>query len=842
MVDFKKRLARTNIPTPLDPLSIYDNLDRASDKGPLRPAQAAILKEWHEERRDERDVIVKLHTGQGKTLIGLLLLQSKLNEEQGGPAVYLCPNNFLIQQTCEQAEQFGVSYCEPDENGDLPFDFLEGKKILITSAQKLFNGLTKFGTGAQSTQVSTMLMDDAHACIDVIRDGLSIKVSRDNPAYMELQQLFEGSLQNQGLGTFADISNRNGDALLLVPYWDWRDRQTEVVKILANHSESNAIKFAWPLLRDNLAECKCVISGTALEISPHIPPLSLFGSYSGAKHRIFMSATVTDDSFLIRGLGLQAETIQNPLTFKDERWSGEKMILIPALMDPSLKRDTIVAKFAPPSDRRRMGIVALTPGFDWTKDWSAYGATIATGKTIYEEVEKLKNGQFGRTLVIANRYDGIDLPDSSCRVLILDSKPRGQSLVERYSDNCRATSEITAVRTARTIEQGLGRSVRGEKDYCCIVLTGPDLIKAIRAKAARRYLSSQTNMQIDIGLEIAEMAKEDIERGGEPYNALVGLINQCLARDQGWKDFYVERMNAVEPKEVSGTTLEMFEREFEAEAMYQKGDIEGAVNSLQSLINSRVTDESDKGWYLQEIARYKYPQSKADSNKLQLAAHRKNRFLLKPLAGMEVAKITVVSQKRMGRIISFVKQFGDFEDLTIGVEDILGALSFGVKADRFEAAVDNLAKALGFVGERPDKEWKQGPDNLWGMLDNEFLLIECKSEAKATRAEIHKYEAEQMNSSCGWFSRIYAGAKVTNVMIVPTNRLANAATFSHDVRIMQDKGLTKLKENVRSFFKEFQNMDFRDLSENQLQELVNSHGLAVEAIVSDYSVPARPWK
>ena len=30
--------------------------------------------------RSEMDVIVKMHTGQGKTLIGLLILKSKLNE------------------------------------------------------------------------------------------------------------------------------------------------------------------------------------------------------------------------------------------------------------------------------------------------------------------------------------------------------------------------------------------------------------------------------------------------------------------------------------------------------------------------------------------------------------------------------------------------------------------------------------------------------------------------------------------------------------------------------------------------------------------------------------------
>ena len=89
MVDFKKRLRARVSEKPLDPVAIYDSLDRASDKGPLRPVQEYVLSEWHKSLREKRDLIVKLHTGQGKTLIGLLMLQSRLNERRG-PAVYLC--------------------------------------------------------------------------------------------------------------------------------------------------------------------------------------------------------------------------------------------------------------------------------------------------------------------------------------------------------------------------------------------------------------------------------------------------------------------------------------------------------------------------------------------------------------------------------------------------------------------------------------------------------------------------------------------------------------------------------------------------------------------------------
>ena len=107
MVDFKKRLSGKKVIAPTDPVALYDTLDRAHDKGPLRPAQQAVLVEWYTSRREQNDVIVKLHTGQGKTLIGLLMLQSRLNDGKG-PAVYLCPDNFLITQTCDQARQFGI--------------------------------------------------------------------------------------------------------------------------------------------------------------------------------------------------------------------------------------------------------------------------------------------------------------------------------------------------------------------------------------------------------------------------------------------------------------------------------------------------------------------------------------------------------------------------------------------------------------------------------------------------------------------------------------------------------------------------------------------------------------
>jgi hypothetical protein len=59
---------------------------------------------------------------------------------------------------------------------------------------------------------------------------------------------------------------------------------------------------------------------------------------------------------------------------------------------------------------------------------------------------------------------------------------------------------------------------------------------------------------------------------------------------------------------------------------------------------------------------------------------------------------------------------------------------------------------------------------------------------------------------------------------------------------MQPQGLIKLHENVRKFFAEFKDLDFRDLSENKVQDYINAHGLSVDSIKNEYTTSIRSWK
>ena len=93
-----------------EPQELYKTLDRKSVAGPLRPAQKYILNEWYQKHHDDKDLIIKLHTGEGKTLIGLLILQSVINSKQG-PCLYVCPNIYLVSQVCAEADKFGIPCC-----------------------------------------------------------------------------------------------------------------------------------------------------------------------------------------------------------------------------------------------------------------------------------------------------------------------------------------------------------------------------------------------------------------------------------------------------------------------------------------------------------------------------------------------------------------------------------------------------------------------------------------------------------------------------------------------------------------------------------------------------------
>lgn len=79
MVDFKKLPVSKAKPKPINPREIFNALPKPSGINDLYAGQAEVLNAWFA-HRTEKDVVVKLHTGGGKTLVALLMAQSVVNE------------------------------------------------------------------------------------------------------------------------------------------------------------------------------------------------------------------------------------------------------------------------------------------------------------------------------------------------------------------------------------------------------------------------------------------------------------------------------------------------------------------------------------------------------------------------------------------------------------------------------------------------------------------------------------------------------------------------------------------------------------------------------------------
>ncbi|QXP56605.1 DEAD/DEAH box helicase family protein [Cellulophaga sp. HaHa_2_95] len=832
MVDFKKKLGKKVILKKINPLEIYDSLDRKSETGPLRPAQEFILKEWYANRQNDNNLIIKLHTGQGKTLIGLLMLHSRLNSNNS-PCLYICPNIYLVKQTILEAKKFGIPYCTFDSSRDIPESFLNGEKILITHVQKVFNGKTIFGLDNKSINVDHVILDDSHACIDSLKSTFTITIKKEENLYSEFINLFSEDLSEQGEGSFLDIKNAKYESILPIPYWSWVEKKSEVLNLLSSDEDNKSIQFAWPLMKNNLNNYRAIVSGNHIELTPYYIPMHHFGTFNNAKQRILMSATTQDDSFFIKGLGFDINSIKNPLIDPNQKWSGEKMLLLPSLIDESLHRDAIIEKLAVPS-KKKVGFVSLVPSFRLSKEYEEAGSIISDSSNIFEVVQHLKSGEHEHTVVIVNRYDGIDLPDNSCRLLIIDSKPFFMSLSDRYEENCRKSSDVINTKIAQKIEQGLGRSVRGEKDYSTVVLIGGDLVKFIKSTATNKYFSSQTRQQIAIGLEIAEAAKEDLEKEDKPYKVITSLLKQSLTRDEGWKEYYKEQMDEIIPEAKENHLLELFKLEHEAENYHYNGDSEKASQIIQKVIDNNCSDESEKGWYLQSLARYLYSLSKIESTTAQKSAFKKNYQLLHPKGGIVYKKLSFINQNRISRIKEWVNKHSKYEELMLSVNNITDELVFGMPSEKFESSLQELGLALGLLSQRPDKEFKKGPDNLWCINDN-YIMFECKSEVLDTRSEINKHEASQMNSHCGWFEESYQDKKVKRILIIPTKNLSYHANFTHSIEIMRKNRLKKLRLNFQGFFREFKNYEINDLTDDKINDFLLAHNLDINSLSSEYS-------
>ena len=763
MVDFKKLAASKGKPKPINPREIFNSLPKPPGINDLYASQAEVLDSWFP-RRTDHDVVVKLHTGGGKTLVALLMAQSAMNE-LGEPVIYLAPTNQLVDQVIAKSKEYGIPTVRYVSGHPFEAEFFDGKAVLVGAYETLFNGRSRFGvrnSGQNIVKAGAIILDDAHVALSAVRKQFSLTIDAKKHAdiYADLAGRFRTAFVEVGRnGTFADVTSGKDYGVMEVPSWAWQKKLAEVTTFLASHVEK-IDQYVWPFLRDNLAVCHCLFSRRSVTITPIFPPVDLLPTFEACGRRIYMSATIADDSEIVRAFGASAEAVGKPITSTSLAGVGERMILIPELMKLSgVPIAQMVKQIATKLAENKRGAVILSPSGPAAEKWTDIATYPNTTKDVAEKVGAMQAGASYGPIVLANRYDGIDLAGNACRFLVMDNLPQGTSDYDVYRMNVVADSAVSSL-LAQRIEQGIGRGTRGGGDYCAVVLVGSKLVGWIGRKSNLAFLTASTRVQLAMGQEMSQTVKTAKE--------VWETVMKCLKRDADWVSYHaLELADAAHAAPVNVLALRVAGVERKAFKLQRLGQYEKAMGLLEKLIaDSELKDDTQRrAWLSATAARIAYQIGDEErGQKLQTYAYSVSNNHSPPRV-----RPTYVARPSPGKqstaIVDHMLEYDLRGSMIADFEEAVAELVPTASVARYEEALANLGSFLGFDAERPEKVYGKGPDVLWRTEAAFDFVIEAKS--KKEENPLYKSDHAQLLEAEAWFKSAYPKRQAVRISALP---------------------------------------------------------------------------
>ncbi|WP_062986022.1 DEAD/DEAH box helicase [Nocardia anaemiae] len=788
-LDFGKLTKRSVVDSATEPRRIFAALP-ARDPKYARPwdVQTQVWDRWHE-RRTESDLLVKMNTGGGKTVVGLMMLKSCLNESAGA-AVYITPDIFLADQVRGEAKALGIETTDDPRSGR----FQAGKAILVTYVHKVINGLSVFGVVGDTRQhieMGSVLVDDTHACLATLEDQFTLTIPRGHAAYKPLANLFDHALRDQSPSALRDLAEDVPGVALRIPYWAWADHREQVLNALHPHRASDEFKFVWPLIHEVLHLCDVAISYDEIEIKPPCPPIDRIPSLAAAKRRIYLTATLADDSVLVTHFGATPTTIATPITPQTADDLGDRMILTPLETHPGTTDEEVRDFLVEQAERHN--VVVIVPSRRRAAFWRQVADAEHDSQSIHDGVRALREGHVG-LVVLINKYDGIDLPGNACRILALDGLPEAYSALDRIEALALDESDAMITRQIQRIEQGMGRGVRSNDDHCAVLLVGSKLTQRLHKAGGVAKFSPATRAQLTLSGQVADMLH------GMSFSELGSVIDQCLDRDPEWVTASRDALDGVTyPTTSTISPIAVAERE--AFRMAELGRYRDAHAKMREAITAARSDRRHEGWLKQRAASYLHLVDPAAALQMQKSAQTDNKAVLRPRDGVEYHRISSIADQSRQATEYLTTRYENGNDLIVGVAAVLDDLMPNpdpASVPIFEQAVHELGLHLGFGAQRPERDTGEGPDVLWSLGELAYLVIECKSGS--TTDAIWRHDAEQLSHAMDWFDEKYDHTcSATPVLVHNTNMLHKQASGRPGARVFTFAKLAKLREAISKY-------------------------------------------
>ncbi|BAG29661.1 DEAD/DEAH box helicase [Kocuria rhizophila] len=828
MVNFEEMLASEADGVPTEPRELYASLSKSSGYGRLWDVQGQVLSRWYE-HKNKKDIVIKVNTGGGKTILGLLILQSYMNQGDG-PGLYVVPNKQLAKQVAEDAQNLGIQTTSNVDSSQ----YLAGEAIGIINIYELINGRTKFSDNRQSrppVPIGSVVIDDAHAALSTTRTQLSFTIKRNsgNGAYDKLLQLFSNSLSEQSRNGYLDLLEERRGQPMRVPFWEWRKKFSDALSILREISkEDGELYWSWPALAETLQYCRVVFSEKEVCITPYCPPIDHVSSFVKANHRVFLTATLADASILVTDFDADPRSVENCITPILAGDIGERMILVPQEINPSLRVDKLrmrIARFA-----EQYNMVVIVPSEKSARAWNGLNGKIAVGDEVDAVVSELRSGQHIGLVVIVNRYDGIDLPDDACRILVLDGLPEAFSPDDQLSASLEKNSGSVTNQQVQRIEQGMGRGVRSNEDHCVVFLLGTRLAQLTADPSSLQKFSPATRAQLKLSRQVAAKIEN------VPLEKIMQTAEQALMRDPGWVKLAANKLRNIQPESESVSPVAIAKRR--SFNSLQSGDEQTAVQIVAEAVE-KVSDDTNVGILLELQATYADLHDPTMGQQLLRQARAKNPRVTRPLGGAPYVALESPGIQTNNCSERLLRRFNNKNSFLLEVENISDDLVFDEdRVQQFEEALYRLGSVIGLGSQRPEFDIGSGPDNLWALGDQKYWVIEAKSGAKSVA--IGKRDMGQLAESMMWFQARYdPQAIATPVMVHPANMIYSDATAVPEMRIINKRKLSELVKAFREFGRALSQANWEDLEE--VNRLLHGHGLQASDL-EKYTVPQKGVK
>jgi hypothetical protein len=533
-----------------------------------------------------------------------------------------------------------------------------------------------------------------------------------------------------------------------------------------------------------------------------------------------MSATLGGGSDLQRSYGVERINI---VRAQSPQW-GRRYIFVPGVHTAAEKADEITAGvWAGLKSRRALLLAPSEKQMD---------STVARLKPLMQpqphtigakDIAETLDGFIKKTdvlLALAGRYDGLDLPDDNCRLLILSESPAAINPLERHLSERWKMGPILRTRERTRLTQGMGRCTRSATDFSVIIWLGQSLVDRATSRNLLAGLPPELAAEITWGVDQSQIAAK---KPNSLTTMMLGLINDPDYRkgaDEALADMAPQKTEELPAAyETAGLDEVRFAKAFWDDNFQHAHVI--AHQIADQLTAPELSGYRAWWWYLASRAAFLMKDKAAEQDCLRRGAscgvnagwlnfllHDRNKS-----AAYEAHKDLELNAEGLWDHLTTWGWAGPAFERAMG--DMLTNLS-DIYHVRFHQGLDTLGQCFGAATTRTTEQG--APDVIWSFPNAFHVIFEAKTEKKPS-GELSKKDVLEAKGHHDWTQeKMSPEAKDVETKVVV---VAPDATL-HKIADPFAKGLyyappdevlrlaTVLAENVRKLRVSFSGREFSE--------------------------------